>query len=407
MENFSGYLKRLLFAIAGLAALVALVNAFIDPYGMFHIANIPGLNEIKSQASQRGAVYKRVAAERVRPNGLVLGNSRAEIGFDPEHPAWPGDARPAFNLALPGTGPDAAFSQLHQALVYSRPRVVILGLDFLDFRIGPQAGVQNSRSPSTWLDFVGEYGSALLSLNALGDSILTLRDQGNPYATRLTDRGFNPMQDYVAIAKQEGYHALFRQRDLENARTYLRGPKTVFLPDGKPASEFDTVRKIIALAKQRGIKLHLLIYPYHVHSLILFERSGLWPAFEAWKTELVKMITVSDTAVLWDFSGPSSYSLEPVPPAGNLRQAMHWYWEAGHFKKSLGDILLEQMFNHPADGSRPNKVGIRLTADNLAITLAAQRAALAVYEQMNNRDVEELDAIVSSINNKISTQGQQ
>ena len=151
----------------------------------------------------------------------------------------------------------------------------------------------------------------------------------------------------------------------------------------------------------------MLIYPYHVHSLILFERSGLWPAFEAWKTELVKMITVSDTAVLWDFSGPSSYSLEPVPPAGNLRQAMHWYWEAGHFKKSLGDILLEQMFNHPADGSRPNKVGIRLTADNLAITLAAQRAALAVYEQMNNRDVEELDAIVSSINNKISTQGQQ
>ena len=45
-------------------------------------------------------------------------------------------------------------------------------------------------------------------------------------------------------------------------------------------------------------------------------------------------------AELWDFSGFSPYADEAVPLPGDTHSEMRWYWEAGHFKKSLGDRLL-------------------------------------------------------------------
>ena len=75
--------------------------------------------------------------------------------------------------------------------------------------------------------------SALLTLNALADSLATIKAQHEPYATSLTDAGFNPKWDYVGVARREGYFAMFRQRDQENALAYVRGPKTVFQAGGR------------------------------------------------------------------------------------------------------------------------------------------------------------------------------
>ena len=98
------YLWAWVVSTLALLVAVAAVNLIVDPYGLFRIVDLPGLNRIKSQAGERAALFKRAGVERMRPAGLVLGNSRAEIGFDPESPAWPESARPVFNLALPGAG---------------------------------------------------------------------------------------------------------------------------------------------------------------------------------------------------------------------------------------------------------------------------------------------------------------
>jgi hypothetical protein len=118
MSTSARYLRSLSLATVALLALVATINLLVDPYGLFRVVRIDGFNAIKSQAGQRAVVFKRQGAERMRPNTLVLGNSRAEIGFDPQSPAWPASMQPVFNLALPGRRRRCGVERIH-----SRPRI--------------------------------------------------------------------------------------------------------------------------------------------------------------------------------------------------------------------------------------------------------------------------------------------
>ena len=377
---------------------VAVFNLVVDPYGLFRIADVVGLNSVKSQASERGPLFKHTAVDRMHPSGLVLGNSRAEIGFDPESPAWPTWARPAFNLALPGAGISAVAGDFDQALRGSTPKLVVVGLDFVDFRVDP-ASNDTFKAPAASADplpRMRERASALLTMNALVDSLTTVKAQHEPYPTSLTDAGFNPKRDYVGIARREGYFALFRQRDQENALTYLRGPKGVFQAGGRPAPGFDAVDNIIALARARGITVRFVIYPYHAHTLTLFHLTGLWPAYEDWKRELVRRIDAAQGTMnveLWDFTGFSPYASESVPRAGDTGTELRWYWEAGHFKKSLGDLLLANMLDAQVDGER---WGRRLTGRDFEDDLRDQRVARDDYGRSHPEDIADLSALVAA-----------
>jgi hypothetical protein len=124
------YLRSLLLATLALLGVAALFNLLVDPYGLFRVISLEGFNRIKSQAGQRAETFKRHGAERMRPNALILGNSRAEVGFDPQSPAWPVAVRPVFNLALPGAGVDSALDDSPMCREV-RHRSILVGLDFL------------------------------------------------------------------------------------------------------------------------------------------------------------------------------------------------------------------------------------------------------------------------------------
>jgi len=396
--NAREYLWAWLWWMVLLLGNVFAFNLVIDPYGLFRVVDVPGVNSVKSQASERGSLFKHVSLERMRASGLILGNSRAEIGFDPESPAWPLWARPAFNLALPGAGISAVASDFAKALRGSTPKLVVVGLDFLDFRVDPSSGdTFQIRAPGADPSVeLREHMSALLSMSALTDSLATVKAQHEPYPTSLTEAGFNPKQDYVGIARREGYYALFRQRDQENALAYMRGPKSILQAGRRPGAGFDAVDGIIALAGARGIKLRFVIYPYHAHTLVLFRLSGLWPAYEDWKRELARRIDAAPGAIdveLWDFTGFSPYSDEKVPIPGDTRTELQWYWEAGHFKKALADVLLAEMFAAPMNGER---WGHRLTGRDVEERLREQREARDDYQRSHPNDIADLEALVAA-----------
>jgi E3 ubiquitin-protein ligase DOA10 len=75
--------------------------------------------------------------------------------------------------------------------------------------------------------------------------------------------------------------------------------------------------------------------------------TNLWPLFNQWKSlvvnELINMNQYSTQIELYDYSGYSLYHCERIPPMGDLLSTTQWYWEAGHFKKELGDIILEEV----------------------------------------------------------------
>jgi len=108
MHAMTRYLYQWFLATALILIVVAAINLVVDPYGIFRLIDAPGFNSVKPAAPSRGPMVKAYQVQRVQPKTLILGNSRAELGLDPNHPAWPQTARPVFNAALPGTGTDTS-----------------------------------------------------------------------------------------------------------------------------------------------------------------------------------------------------------------------------------------------------------------------------------------------------------
>jgi hypothetical protein len=234
------YIRYWLLTALTAICTVSAINLLVDPFGVYGLVNLDGFNRVKVRAQQRGLLSKSYNLARVKPRALVLGNSRAEIGFDPNHSGWPADARPAYNFALPGAGLAANLHQLDYALRTTQIKRVVLGLDFLDFtfdasKLRSEIGkvfVQNTDAtpPFEWARRTRDYTETLLSLDALGDSIRTILGQRNRVATSITELGFNPLLDYIPIARAFGYRALFDQRNKENARATCETARTSTCP---------------------------------------------------------------------------------------------------------------------------------------------------------------------------------
>lgn len=389
------YLWIFALTVGGVLAIVGTFNLIVDPYGYFHIFEIAGLNAVKPRPDHDLADVKR-AAWLARPhNALILGNSRAEVGFDPDHPGFAARGLSAFNFALPGTGLRAAW-KIHDDLSREHPQtLLIVGLEFLDFLVLPDAPASEElvARRETKAASASRHLKALFTSQALLDSVRTVANQKNKNAAVLTARGFNPLREYQLTARNDGYWALFRQRAAENARSYVREPKSVLLGNGEPGPTFATLRAILRAAPA---ETHLVIYPYHVQLLLLFEEAGLWSAFEDWKRSLVMTIDEERAAgrlrakvTLWDFSGVSEPASEAIPPPKDRKTELHWYWEGGHFKSALGDRMLSQILGEP-------EFGVSLSAEMLDAHLARLRAGMADYRgtkpQLASEAAELIDA---------------
>ena len=368
-------MKRYLFtwflATALMLLAVAAINLAVDPYGIFRLVDQPGFNSVKPTAASHGAMSKAYQVLRVQPKTLILGNSRAEVGLDPNHPAWPQSARPVYNAALPGTGTGTSLRYLQHVLAAAagdpakQPALVLWGVDFMDFLTDPTKpppartvnNTDNAESmrlltaaaTTRMRQQMRDYAESTLTLAALVDSLTTLANQRNPYAVDLTPQGFNPMHDYLKITADEGYWAVFRQKDLMYDKSFARFPKGIFDASGNTSRHWQDLQDIMRLCRQHGIELRLFTYPYHAHMLDTFAKTGQTHGFELWKSTLAKTLTdeavasVKPAFVLWDFSTLNAITDEAVPPKGDRKSSMRWYWEAGHFKRELGGLMLEQM----------------------------------------------------------------
>lgn len=410
--RFLGWAAATLVAALTLAAIV---NAVVDPYRVFGLIGVAGFNAHKPRAMERGYLSKLAGVNRLRPHRVIVGNSRAEVGLDPASPAS-GDALVNYNAAQPGTGPDTALAFLRDAQAQGTLEQGIIGVDFVDFLVGASPSdapsgesvpmVADPRAHSSGpprLDLATRL-SLLFSLDALRDSAWTVAAQHSDSTPDITALGFNPMRDYAAMAKRDGYGAFFLQRDRENAASYLRAPKSIFEPGMQSSPEWRAIDEMAALCRQLERGCTFVIYPYHAHILELFRLTGLSDLFGEWKAELTRRLLVAaaraDASVpdpkltLWDFSGYNRYSCETVPAVGDRSHVVRWYWEAGHFKRELGDVMIARMTGRGgADfGTRiPIEPG---SADPVRLSRVAEDRCPGGYT-----DTERLGAIVAELRN--------
>ena len=394
------YLSRWAAAVLALLAGAVAFNYWVDPYGLYHPY---AKGDWKPHAGSQGALVKPYLVLKRPPRTLLLGNSRTEVGLDPEDAAWPVADRPVFNLALPGTGTRVARRLFEHVLASHAPQTLVLGVDFMDFlipadAIGGEPAIterllvtpDGRPNHGRVLSVLHDGAMTLASLDAVLHSLDTLRQKGKTGVAHLTQDGFNPMFDYEQMAHREGYFNLFRQRDIENLRAYQARPRNLFHRGTNTSYAFDDVTAILDQARAHNVRVKVVIYPYHANLLETLRITGHWHRFERWKRELVRRVAShgGDQAVLWDFSGYHRYACEAVPPKGDRQTVVPSYWEAGHFKSELGHRMVERLFGHGDPG-----FGTVLTPDNVERHLLAVRQEGERYRQEHSRAVAELEEL--------------
>lgn len=411
MQRFRRYLT---YAIATLAAGGIVTAAFclvVDPYRMLDLVAIGGFNERKPQASLQIQIAKAYDVRRARPDAILLGNSRVEVGLDPAHPAFRSQGLRPFNLGIPGAGMYEQFRNLQHATHQNRIRLLIVGLDYVDFlqrkgRMSPLHGpvqefearllVDRDGRPNAGrpLGMLKDANVAFFSLNALADGLLTMAGQGTGSGDR-TRLGFNPLDEYRDLVALEGHRSLFVQRDRENLRQRINGPKSFRDENGRPGQGFEMLNRMLDLARAQGATVLLYIHPYHARLLETFRLAGLWSDFQSWKVELANAVAAEASRewkappVLWDFADYSRWTTEKVPGRGDRRTRMNWYWEAGHYKSELGNLLLGRMLEHAG----PEEFGNRLDPRNVAGRNGSVEASREAYLARFASDVEELRSL--------------
>lgn len=385
------YLRWMLASLVAGILGVAAINILIDPLAVLGSPRIPGLNAIKPYLDHHQELTRWRLARRDCANAGIFGNSRAEIGLDPEHPAFAQHGLHAFNHAIPGTYAGTSLRQLDWLTSAGcMPQVLILGVEFFDFLGGrsPRPLTVSAPAPAIDAHFLAE---SVFSLNGLSDSIRTVALQHARNPAMLTERGFNPLRNYVDEVAQSGHYTLFRQRSEENLRRWQNAAPRLQPEAGGPSEDEQLVGAILDRAGGAGSTVHLLIYPYHAEIRLMLEQLGLGHLFDDWKRSIVALAEAprngSGRVVVWDFSGIGEETLEAIPEKGDKTTQMTYFWEAGHFKKALGDRMIARIMG------APEALGEELHSTHLDAWLAKDRQKLIELLQRSSplrNEVEDL-----------------
>lgn len=392
--------------IFGAACVVAL-NVAVDPYGILGTPRIQGLTAEKTAAADRPRLTKPYLVDRADPHTIVLGASNADVGINPESPAWPEAVRPVFNLAIDGSQPTVQFRYLQHAFARSHPKLILLGLSVEDAMILPQKRVSSAvqalydyeqrlhtlsdgqPNPGYSVAYIQDLLFATLSTQALTDSILTLLRQGQGGRNQQTAMGLNTADSFVRWTNTEGAYSLVMSKDREKTPQFVFwsiDPRTLTAPVGD----------IIRLAHAHGAEVIVFIMPNYVDELEIFRQTGLTAVSNAWKTQIAAIVEQAAAGgppvPLWDFTGYSRFTTQPLPASGDTKTQLTWFWEPIHFRAALGDLLIQRMLGTggPAD------LGTKITSATLPAQLADFQQQQRQWVATHPGDVERIATIVDA-----------
>ncbi len=361
MKPFS-YLAIFISSLIVLSALTVLINYKIDPYLIFNSPRIDNLNQYKTDINSHIRGSKAYHPTYYEWDALIIGNSRVEMGLNPEHECFKERNLNVYNLGIPGAG---VREQLEFALniIHNQPiKQVFLSVDFLDFlvKIGERSkmGSFNWSEPPVnkslrysfdgtlnsewhWESFKDKYRS-LYSLDALTSSIKTVMMQSDSRANR-TQKGFNPANDFRASTEIEGVNAIFEQK-INSLDKRLANEWDLYYEDGSTSRAFLALEKFIDITQKKGIELTIFTNPFHEKFWDLLKRKKLYYQHQEWINRLVQMLNQKNLSNIqfWDFSGDSIYIHEAIPKSIKYTP-LNWFWEPSHYRKELGDLMIESM----------------------------------------------------------------
>lgn len=385
---FTRYVRGFFAAALVILALFVGFDVLVDPYRIWDLAVVPGVNAIKPAAFKQEEMAKPYAELRVRPLTLLLGNSRPSVAFDPDQLETLGGPSRIYNFGIPGFGIYNVRRLLQHALAGRGVRTVVLTLDFTDFLepdvfrpptvprfdrllVDPDGAPNRLR----WVQEATDFATGFASVDALTDSIHTIVSQ-DLMAGTVTARGYLH-KDFERVIAADGQYLLFLQKNQSSAGNIAHAPRRLAAATDREGS-YAELRRIIDLCRANGAPLILVVPPYHADYLEIFREYGRWGQFEDWKRLLATTAAQAGAAdpaappvTVWDFADYDRWTTEPVPRQGE-RRVMQWYWESGHYRPELGNLIWKRMFDPAAAGPLAD-LGAELRLETVEARLSAIR----------------------------------
>jgi hypothetical protein len=132
-SSFRRFAVGLMIFVAVPPLLLASLVVLVDPYYAFGSPNFSGINTVRPLYEDHVLVAKPYQVRRTKPDAIILGSSRAEVGLDPRHPGWAG--KKVFNFGLPSATSYEVMLALLCAQAGQSPKQAVVGLDFFAYNI--------------------------------------------------------------------------------------------------------------------------------------------------------------------------------------------------------------------------------------------------------------------------------
>jgi hypothetical protein len=396
-------------ALAGFA-LIAALGLAVDGYGIFGTRLIPASRFPPNLRLARGwdRVTKAIEiAERQGDKILFIGDSRTQIGFDPDSPALGG--LKGYNAGLIGANLSEEIVALDYSLAHEPGiRRVIWGLSYEEFpfEVFPWTDFEDSafagrsmafgllrhlfardRVMSSWKALLQARRSVRAMMKRNGVALFSGDPIEGPAISRLFESELRGMSPNILIPRP--------QQLMDEARDKLR-------------------RRLTGL-KLAGIDVDLVIVPLHVWRLEFFRQTGVEIKDTAWRRALAAMLEELAAAPgsgklrLFDFARPHPLVEQAVytpPPPGERR----YYLETSHFYSWLGDKVLARVLGKAQEPEKdmpekdmPEKdmepfgleIGEGPGLTPIEMDIASAKAALDVWEATHGEDIGHVKGLIS------------
>jgi hypothetical protein len=377
----------------------------MNPYGIYESPKIEGVNKLKPEFSTHTRMAKAWAVYKQKPDGIILGSSRSESALNPNHFGW--DAQMIYNLGLGGSNMYDALRYFQHAHAIEPQKQVILAIDFFMFNI---SNLKNRADLEKYLlinqngqinsQLASEKFLTLISIDALLSSIKTLIKQHTHSSETVHLSNGKTERTHNAKIPPGGHRNAFRlSYDFTITLLWFGSQNKYRLTNPKTGqSTLNYFRTFLNIAYRDNVDLRILTSPSHARLWEALYFVGLWPQFELWKREIVRINEEiakhyqKPPFPLWDFTGYNSLTTETVPPLDDAKTEMKWYWESSHYKNALGELVLDRVFEyqHP-ERVVPDDFGVLLTSRNIDEHLKMIRADQQRYRESNPVDVAEIE----------------
>ncbi|MDY7014455.1 MAG: hypothetical protein SVX43_12805 [Cyanobacteriota bacterium] len=351
--RYKKYLFVFFLVIVVQSATVFALNWTIDPYKVSDVVSIHQFNQAKPEVVKQARLFKAIATIYKRPEIVLLGSSRTDLGLDPSYFREREDR--AYNLGILGANMYEVLRYFQHAIA-NQPNLeqAIVGLDFFMFNQNrtPQMDFREERLGKTRV-ILTDWFNTTFSLNAIAASFATVEsNRKNPNFDPYEENGLRNNRNFIksnvpqsSIVK--GFEASLKK--------FLNDP-TLYNNYQLSKEAFQSLKILIELCQQNDIDLKLFISPAHAVQWEAIRAAGLWEVFEQWKRG------IAEIAPVWDFSGYNSITTEPVS------DEMQNYLDSSHYAQNIGDLILNRILHNRIEQT-PSNFGTLLTPEKVSVHL--------------------------------------